>query len=67
MELEDQKEIYINHLKELIANILEIEEEPSNSTKNKISTEIDIQREMMKNKNPEKNIDENFKGDKSKK
>jgi len=42
MELEDQKEIYINHLKELIANILEIEEELLNLIKIKISIEIDI-------------------------
>jgi len=41
MELEDQKEIYINHLKELIANILEIEEELLNLIKIKINIEID--------------------------
>ena len=42
MELKDQKEIYINHLKELIANILEIEEELLNLIKIKINIEIDI-------------------------
>jgi hypothetical protein len=42
MELKDQKEIYINHSKELIANILEIEEELLNLIKIKINIEIDI-------------------------
>ena len=52
MELEDQKEIYINHLKELIANILEIEEELLNLIKIKISIEIDI---LQKKNNLTKN------------
>jgi hypothetical protein len=42
MELKDPKEIYINHSKELIANILEIEEELLNLIKIKINIEIDI-------------------------
>ena len=48
MVYQDQKEIYINHLKELIVNILEIEEELFNLIKSKINIWAIIQKKKKK-------------------